>query len=71
MPTTRTELKVMFNRLTNFYEDEHVRGHDKDITLPVTVKDLKKVYEHLNLLSGTDTGNSSTHFENKSDDAPV
>ena len=63
----------MFQRLTHFFEEEHVLGHDTDLTLPITVKDLKKVYNHLAILSGSDKniGNSSTHFENRADDLPV
>ena len=71
-PTTRTELKILFSRLTYFYEDEHVRGRDADLTLPITVKDLKKVYKHLALLSEKQHIDiSSAHFENRPDGAPV
>ena len=63
----------MFQRLTHFFEEEHILGHDTDLTLPITVKDLKKVYNHLAILSGSDknVGNTSTHFENRADEVPV
>ena len=41
----------MFNKLTKHYEEQDSRVYDKEM-LPLTVKDLKKVYQHLELVNG-------------------
>ena len=62
MPATRAELKDMFNQLTKHYSGPGSSKYATE-TLPITVKDLKSVYEHLKVVNGF----RGTHFDNRVD----
>ena len=62
---TRSELKEMFTELTEHYSGDNASEyvHEK---LPITVKDIKSVYQHLAMINGS---HGSTHFKIRSDTA--
>ena len=57
MPLTRVDLGDLFTRLAKHYEDKT----SIDLKLTLTIKDIKKVYQHLDMVNDSSNG-SNQHF---------